>query len=268
MRQESRAGIVGIGLVILSVPALLGHDSAATNKVAPAKAVSAAESRTRAVSALVRAQRFAGGSSQIQAIRDITRTVELVQARTGAKARQTIQIILPRTLRLTNSTGVQITAFFDGLKGWVQTPWGIDDPLPGWQARAAEQDVFKQLEVLLIVDRQAEVQLAWVEPGGSQEPDADCIEVTSKVGGTVRLWIDAKTGEPIRLEYPRITSRGPGPRVSDSYSDYRVVQGIRVPFRISSVEDGNAYMETLVTSIEYNKGLRFDDLARLEPAKR
>ena len=216
------------------------------------------------VQALRRAQKAAGGLDRLLAIRDLTRTVEMVASATGSKARQTVEIIFPRTIRLTNTVETtEITAFFDGVSGWIKSPWGVDDPLPAWQRTAAQQDVGRQLESLLQSDHDSRKTVEYLgssEAGGNM---ADVLSISAPGAGAIRLVIDVETGDPLRLEYHRIGPRGPGPLITDFYSDYRKVAfGLRIPFRVRTLSDGKPYMETVITSIEYNRGLRSEVLGR------
>jgi hypothetical protein len=236
---------------------------------ARAASPSAAEGLRKAISALSRAQEALGGLHRLQAIRDITRVVEMEHHQSGSKAQETVQIIFPTTIRLTTESDLgEITAFFDGTTGWCQTQWGIDDPLPQWQTRAAQQDLFRQLESLLQSNHDPERTVEFVERGEVDAKPADVLQVSSQQGGAIRLWIDVASGDVLKLEYPRLVPRGKGPVASDFFSDYRWVgQVVRVPFKIRSLADGEPYMDTIVTRIEYNKGIRPEDLARKDSVK-
>lgn len=220
---------------------------------------------------LSRAQGAVGGRAKLESIRDLTRTAELVQAEGGAKAQQVLRIIAPRVIHLTSemATGMKITAFFDGTSSWATSPWGTDDPLPPWQAKAAGQDLVRQLEFLLLSDRDPERALDSFERVDVQGKTGESIRIVDKQAGDMKLWIDAASGEPLKIEYHRIVARGQGPVVTDHFSDFREVGGIRTPFKISSFSDGRPYMDTVVTKVEYNTGLTLADLARKEaPARR
>lgn len=229
-----------------------------------------AGSEEKARRALARAQQATGGRAKLESIRDLTRTADLVQADSGTKARQVLRVIAPRVIHLTSelSPGLRITAFSDGTRSWATSPWGTDDPLPAWQAKAAVQDLIRQLEFLLLSDRDPERTLDFFERTEVQGRLAEGIRIVDKHAGEVKLWIDAASGEPLKLEYPRILASGRGPLVTDHFSDLRDVAGIRMPTRISSFSDGVPYMETIVAKVEYNTGLRLADLARIDAPAR
>jgi hypothetical protein len=223
-----------------------------------------AGSKEKAQRVLARAQQAMGGRAKLESIRDLTRTAELVQSDGGTKAAQVLRIIAPHVIHLTSELGpgLKMTAFFDGTRSWATSPWGNDEPLVDWQAKAAAQDLVRELEFLLLSDRDPDRTLDYLERTDVQGKPAEGIRIVDKQAGEVKLWIDAASGEPVKLEYPRIVARGRGPLVTDLFSDVRDVGGIRMPFKISTLSDGAPYMDTVVVKMEYNTGLTVAELAR------
>ena len=175
-----------------------------------------------------------------------------------------LRIITPGAIHLMSemAPGMKITAFFDGTRSWATSPWGSDDPLPAWQAKAAAQDLVRQLELLLLSDRVPERTVDSFERTDLQGKPAESIRIVDKSVGEMKLWVDAATGAPLQLEYRRIVAQGQGPVVIDRFSDIRDVGGLKTPFRISTVADGVPYMDTTVAKVEYNTGLTLADLAK------
>ncbi len=217
---------------------------------------------TKAVAALQRAQKAAGGVDRLLAVRDITRHLEMVDNATGTKASETVHVILPNTIRLTqNFEGNEVTAFSDGISGWAKAPWNTENLLPSWQRDAAQQELMRQLESLLISDLDSRRTLTFV----SSSSTGDVLEISAPGAGSLRLTIDP-SGDVASLEYPRIGPRGPQATVTDVFSDYRATaNGLRMPYKIRTLADGKPYMESVVTGIEYNKGLRAEVLSRKDP---
>ena len=228
------------------------------------------DSRVKATAALERAQVALGGLDRLLAVRTLSKTVELTRQPNGDKAQQSVVIIFPNTIRLASTVGsMAYTAFYSEKTAWIQYPWSVEGEFPKWQAVAARQDLLRQLERLVISDRDSTRNLEFIGREQVEGAEADVVQVSSEEGGKVRLWIAAVSGDPLKLEYPRIVAQGKGPMVSEYYSDFRKVGGIRSPFRIKMLEDGQPYMESVVVSLEYNKSLRAEDLARRnEPPKK
>lgn len=209
-----------------------------------------------------------GGLSRLQNIRDLTRAVEMVQLSTEAKATETIQILIPDSIRLATKSDLGETlSFCDGKSGWSWTEYGMDDSIAAWQIKAAQQDVFRQLEFLVQSDRDPERTVEFVERANVEGKAADVLQISSSVGA-VRLWIDAISGDVVELEYPRIVPSGQGALVIDFYHDYRRVEkGLRIPFKVHTLTDGQPYMDTTVKHVEYNNGLRLEALSRKDVPK-
>jgi hypothetical protein len=140
----------------------------------------------------------------------------------------------------------------------------MDDPLPDGQVRAARQDLFRQLETLVLANEDPAVVLEILMPEKAAGRDATVVRIFRDEDCDVMLWLDTKTGLPIRLQYPRVKPKGLGEIVEDVYDDYRIVNGLRAPFRIVTSTDGQPYMETMVVTVAYNTGLKARELAEFE----
>lgn len=221
------------------------------------------------MAALSRAQNAVGGLRRLQAIRDVTRVVEMVNLAADGKAEATFQIVFPNVIRLTTDSPLgKVTAFSDGKTAWASSSLGIDQALPEWQIRAARQDLFRQLESLLQSDRDPDKKVEFVEDSKVEERPANVLQISSPVAGSIRLWVDVASGDVLKIEYRRIVARGTGPVVTDFFSDYRWVDKmLRVPFYIHTVSDGQPYMDTRVLRAEYNRDLQAETLGQKPPSK-
>jgi hypothetical protein len=234
----------------------------------PAVSPATADKLVNARRILEQAQQSAGGRAKLTTVRDLTRTADLLQAGTASKAQQIVKVIMPRTIRLFSEVnGVTITAFSDGTRGWATSPWGVDEVLPAWQLKSAHLDMLRQPEVLLTIDSRPEMTIEPLERRELDTGPADGIRITSNEAPELSLWVDVKSGEPVRLEFVRPAAKGRGAFVVERYSDFRTVGGIRTPFKTSLLNDGVPYMDTLVTKVEYNTGLTLDALNHKDPPK-
>lgn len=223
----------------------------------------------RALAALSRAQNAVGGLHRLQAIRDVTRVVEMVSLAADGKAQATFEIVFPNVIRLTTDSPLgKVTAFSDGKTAWAASSLGIDQALPEWQIKASRQDLFRQLESLLQSDRDPDKKVEFVEDSKVEERPANVLQISSPVAGSIRLWVDVASGDVRKIEYRRIVARGTGPVVTDFFSDYRWVdKTLRVPFYIHTVSDGQPYMDTRVLRAEYNRDLQAEILGQKPPSK-
>jgi hypothetical protein len=188
----------------------------------------------------------------------------MVNLTSKERAQATSEIIFPDVIRLTSDSPFgELIAFSDSHSAWASSALGLDERLPDWQIKASRQDLFRQLETLLQSDRNPDRKLEFTERSKVDDRPADILKISSGVAGTVRLWVDAVSGDLLELEYQRVVARGSGSLVTDFFSDYRWVnKTIRVPFRIHTLSDGQPYMDTDVVGVEYNRGLKAETLSQ------
>lgn len=226
--------------------------------------IAAAQVDAKAAAILHKAQDALGGLRRLQTVHDVTREVEMVNLASKEKAQATSQIIFPDVIRLTTETPLgEVIAFSDGKSAWASFALGTDNRLPEWQMKASRQDLLRQLESLLQSDQLPGRKVEFVKHGTVENKSADILKISASAAGSVRIWVDATSGDVLELEYQRIVVRGEGPLVNDFYSDYRWVnKTIRVPFHTHTLSDGQPYMDTEVIRAEYNRGLKADVLGR------
>lgn len=223
-----------------------------------------AASRQKARAILSRAREVAGGVKNLQSVHDITRSLEMTQTMTGIKARQTLRAIFPGTLQLVSSMSPlgpgEMTAFYHQGGGWMKAGEIADPQLPGWQVRAAEQDLMRQLEWVLLSDLRGDRTISYVEQREVQGRLSDGIEIYDSKAGSVRLWVDAKSSQPVALQYRRIGAHGELAQIVDYFQDFQTLNGVRTPRRITTKSDGQPYMEAVVIDLKYNSGLKAENL--------
>jgi hypothetical protein len=85
--------------------------------------------------------------------------------------------------------------------------------------------------------------------------DEETIEI--RLGDNVtRVVLDPKTGLPSQLHYELLTDRGQPILVQETLSDYRDVDGIKLPFASTVYQNGTKYADAVVTEIKLNQGLK------------
>ena len=85
--------------------------------------------------------------------------------------------------------------------------------------------------------------------------------VLANLRETARLFIDAKTGLPARVEYVAPSMGGAPPsKIDETFDGFETVNGIKVPNRMTITQNGNKYAEVTVQSLKINTGLKPEDL--------
>jgi len=90
----------------------------------------------------------------------------------------------------------------------------------------------------------------------------DAVEVSSADGEKVRIEFDPATGLPLRLVYVIATANASRVTRTETFFDWRDVDGLRFPFRAVQLEDGSKMLELAVSEYQVNTGLTAADLSK------
>jgi zinc protease len=196
---------------------------------------------------LQRAQEAAGGAEKLAAVKDMTMKTSYTLVR-GGKDDEVDQWIAPSTLRQDGiATGVgRLIRFTDGSTGWISNGYA-SGPLMNPALRQTLGDLMREPMSLLLSDRIAGRTVTGI--------DEETIEI--RLGDNVtRVVLDPKTGLPSQLHYELLTDRGQPILVQETLSDYRDVDGIKLPFASTVYQNGTKYADAVVTEIKLNQGLK------------
>jgi len=205
---------------------------------------------------LARAQEAMGGAGKLAAVRDyVEERVYQYEANTsGTQATMTERWIAPGYFRQdsTAPTG-KISVYTDGKTGWVGSPQG-SSALVGVGLQQVEGDLFHALIPLLASGGVASRQV--------NSLDERTVEISDGGGQIVKLVFDSATGLLQNVLYDTPTADGQVASVIDTYSDYREVSGLKLPFRIAITVGGRKYQDVTVRNIQLNAGLKIQDLEK------
>ena len=205
---------------------------------------------------LARAQQAAGGADKLAAVKDYSQVLDykLTAAAGGLTLKQTNLWIDPAFFRqeslLPNG---KIAVFTDGKTGWMVTPQG-GGPLNGPMMKQIGDEVFHGYFHLLVSDRIP----GWTVNAVSD----DTVEIRSAAGQLARLSFDAATGLAQKIRFEAVNLSGPSMPVEQTFSDYRGVNGIQVPFRMDVSQAGVPFGQMTVNEWKLNTGLKAEDLGK------
>ena len=108
----------------------------------------------------------------------------------------------------------------DGKTGWIASPQG-QAPLPPAQLKPVQDKLLRLYFPMLLSDRLPGRTVNWIGEG--------TLEISDGQGGTVRLFVDEKTGMPAKVEYSSAAMNGPPSTIDETFDGFEEVDGIKVP---------------------------------------
>jgi len=127
--------------------------------------------------------------------------------------------------------------------------------------RQVQGEIFREWFSLVLSDRDPSRTVNAVAP--------NVVEIATAEGENVRVEFDEVTGLPVRQIYKEAGMGGPPSEVKETYSDWREVDGIKLPFKAMIEQDGKKSGEAAVSEIKLNTGIKAEELSKKpEPAKK
>jgi zinc protease len=205
---------------------------------------------------LQRAQQAMGGAEKIAAIKDETETAEMLMnpaAGGGMKVKQLNRYILSGQFRTDQELPFgKVIVYSDGKTGWLISPQG-PAPMPPAVMQQTQGEMFRNLLHIVLADRDPSLK---VNAEGPQ-----VVEISASDGLSVRIEMDPGSGLPAR-EIWRETAGGQSASVEESFSDWREVGGVKVPFKVRIMQDGKEASVRTVQDYKINTGLKPEDLSK------
>lgn len=192
-----------------------------------------------------------GGAAKFQAIQTMKQTGHLkIQ---GMTATVTLYAKRPNLSRQEMTiAGATVIAAFDGTTAWGVNPMSgqtTPQPLGGPQAEQVRQQADFDPPLLDYKARGTKVVLIGNEPGAAGSTLIH-LRLTDKTGVTLQVYLDSQTA----LE-SKVVADGPTGPVETALSDYRDVEGIKMPFAIKTTAGGVPVVDMTVDAIQFNAPL-------------
>jgi zinc protease len=207
---------------------------------------------------IAKVQQAVGGVEKLVSIKDLVLTTEfkVSPAAGGIQVSETDQWIAPSYFKQESLIPRQgkIAVYFDGKTGRISTPNG-EGPLTGAQLRQVRGDLLRLYVPLLLSDR--------MEGRTVNAVDDSTIEISDTNGEFARLVLDPASNMPSRVLYETLPSVGSQISVQEVFSDFREVEGIKLPHAITIMQSGQKFADVTVTGFQTNKGLKLTDLQKL-----
>lgn len=207
---------------------------------------------------LSHAQQAAGGADKLAAVKDFVESARFqldpsVPNSGGMMIQETIKWMAPTDYRQDSVMPLgRVAAWSDGKIGWMTTPRGFGG-LSGPQLKQIQGDIFRVYFRLLLSDRIEGRKVNAVDERDVQIQEGDQM---ATVG------FDPQTGLPQKLTYEAAVVSGPPQTVEEDWSDFRDVNGVKVPFHVEILQGGKKFAVVTVSDYKINTGLKPDDLAK------
>jgi outer membrane lipoprotein-sorting protein len=106
---------------------------------------------------------------------------------------------------------------------------------------------------------QAAYRIEFVAPPGGSDPIS---QMRSKVS-QLTVWISTATAYPVQVTYSRISNNNPNAsrQITQTFSDYRTVGGIQVPFHQEEYASGHMILSLQFSAVNLNTGVPSTDYA-------
>lgn len=276
--QPERMALVAVGRAPGFAPAVTAFgaprvvpfadlDLTATDLQRPAASSAATpESAQRGKAIIARAVAAAGGAEKLAAIMDVTTrgTVKLTTPMGEMSGDAVAEVVYPDKMRSTVTLAMgQMVQAFDGTSGWMKMgPQAMD--LPAVMLPEMRRGVVSALGIELLRRAAAgDAEVNAVEDGEVNGRKAEAVRW--KMGDVeMTAFFDAETHLLAKLAYRSVTPQG-ATDVEVLPSDFREVEGVKVPFKVVGFQNGQPYIDSATAAITFNSGIDPAAFAKPQP---
>ena len=198
-----------------------------------------------------------GGIEKLKAIR----TIAADTASTAQTPEGPIEAAVMTRLEYPNRVHVEIRApqgtqvqVYDGRRAWVRDPMGVHDVEPR-MVRELEAGLKRDAVALLVAAEHGDLRVR-VLPD-VKDPDSGklshALELSSSTLDPIVLYVEPESALIVKQTY---VAGGPGqPLIEERFGDYRLVDGVQVPFTATVTRGGQKILERRLTDIRFNTPL-------------
>ncbi|MDE2848238.1 MAG: insulinase family protein [Gemmatimonadota bacterium] len=215
---------------------------------------------------LVRSAEAMGGIEALTAIQSLRVTAEVTVIQPMGEMVIGVEslVAFPDKTKTTMQTPMgDIDMTMAGDQAWVVDPMGNTQPLPDQQRDAMREELWRNLVFLY---NRMDVEGLTVQHTGQEEIEGRATEVlliTPPGLNPFKLYLDAETMLPYKKAGQSMSQQGPV-EAESTMSDYREVEGIKLPFKESMKQNGNPSGESVTQTIEINPEIPADAFAAPE----
>jgi hypothetical protein len=90
--------------------------------------------------------------------------------------------------------------------------------------------------------------------------EKNTVRIARPSGEALRMEFDEHTGLPVKESY---SAGRDGVEMIQTFSDWRDVDGIKMPFRITFEQGGQNFADAVVDEYKFNSGVKPEDVSRI-----
>lgn len=226
----------------------------------PENAGSTAKSDPQAIAKgralLEKVQQASGGAEKLAGVKDVRQSVSMQFDATlgGMKSQQVNTWLATGIFRQENTLPFgKVVAYSDAKSGWLKSPQGLM-PLAGPQLKQVQGEIFRAYIALLLSDRDKARTV-------SLSSD-NTLHISGAEGEEVDVKIDPATGLIASESYKQMQPSGAPSAITVGLSDYRDVDGIKMPFKITLSQGDKNLADATVSEYKLNTGATPEDMAK------
>ncbi len=252
--DEFQKSLATLGLPISSIDLTIPESKPAESKADASSKMEAGDAG-KGRQLLQRVQQSVGGADKLAAVKDMLEVAELHAASpANMTVRRTDRWVAPSSFREdTQLPFGNVSIYGDGRAGWSATPQG-QAPLQPAQLKVVEDKLLRLYFLMLLSDRLPDRTVKWAGAG--------TLEISDGQGSKLRLFVNQGTGLPAKVEYANAAMGGSPSTIDETFDAFEDVDGIKVPQRMTIIQNGQKFADLVVESVKLNGGLKAEDLSK------
>jgi hypothetical protein len=151
----------------------------------------------------------------------------------------------------------EMTSGFDGTSGWMKSPMGTQD-LPASQKEELAKSMTLNTYVLLKGIDGPDYTVQFFKDDKLNDKPVQVVIVRHKQSSnSVRVYVDPQNSIVVKRVSRGRTMQGLAD-LEELLSDYRDVDGVKIPFKVETYADGKRQSLTTISSVKINSGVKDD----------
>ncbi len=139
---------------------------------------------------------------------------------------------------------------YDGEAAYIMIPEGAQ-PLPPEMSRSFKDAVFRDIIHLIVHLTESDASVLYAGTEDIDGVSTSILLVKQPSGEILKVYISNETHYVVKYAF-RETEQGVTIEKERLYSDYREINGVKLPYRVDEYVDGNPYSERRIKSVKIN----------------